>query len=495
MGMEEDTLENISFPSKIGRRLTIALGFFIASVLLVGGVSLYLATAVTEGTDKIKGVAEEIEATERVHDTMHHLIEQLNRASISRTITETDKIPPMIAEFEGKIRNYNKIEAEGYFRKGPSEEVPLQAITGQSAQLTLLVEKVRESIVRGIDPSRGDLDNLQILHNKAHEQFSELQRLHNDKIAQELLSSRTKMNIIVILYLTFLVVGLLGLTGWSWVVSKTIVLPIRNLASAALGIAKGDLRKRVPVTSRDEIGQLSHSFNFMAERIRDHEERLKTLATLEERERIAQEFHDSLAQDLALLHLKIIEAEHRLAPEESLATKELLKEMRKIAEGAYEDVRQAIFGLRTMVSKGLGLIPTLTEYLHDFSELRKIPVDFKIEGPEVFRFSPQVEIQLIRIIHEALTNVFKHAQAARSEVKIERDGGLAKVTIEDNGKGFLAQEAMRNGLRFGLQTMRERAEGVGGKLTIDTAPGKGTRVIVHLPFEKSFHETHSSALG
>ena len=313
-----------------------------------------------------------------------------------------------------------------------------------------------------------------------------------EQIARE---SRWRMQIILGFFAAFVFVGVILLAGSSLFFSRAIAQPLRQLAQAASEIAQGNLHKEVPVTSKDEIGQLSYAFNLMSRRLREHEERLKILATLEERERIAQELHDSLAQEIALLHLKIMEADQALTHSGALEARETLKEMREIAEGAYEDVRQAIFGLRTMVSKGLGLIPTLTEYLHDFSELRKVPVDFKVDGAEVFRFSPQVEIQLIRIIHEALTNVFKHAPVARSEVRFEREGDFSKVTIEDNGKGFLMQEAARNGLHFGLHTMRERAEGVGGKLTVDTAPGRGTRVIVHLPFEKRSDEIHSSASG
>ncbi|MFQ5850158.1 MAG: HAMP domain-containing protein, partial [Candidatus Binatia bacterium] len=282
-------------------------------------------------------------------------------------------------------------------------------------------------------------------------------------------------------YLTFLVIGSLGLIGWSWVISRTIVSPIRNLASAALSVAGGDLDKRVPVTSKDEIGQLSHSFNFMAERISDHEEKLKGIAALEERERIAQELHDSLAQDLALIRIKIIEAEQDLRTDGASSARETLKEMRKIAGGAFDDVRQAIFGLRTMVSKGLGLIPTLTEYLHDFSEHRGIPVDLKVDRDGPFQFSAQAETQLIRIIHEALTNVFKHAEATRSEVRFEHEGEFSKVTVEDNGKGFALREVTEKGLHFGLKTMRERARAVSGELKVETEPGKGTRVIVYLP--------------
>ena len=167
--------------------------------------------------------------------------------------------------------------------------------------------------------------------------------------------------------------------------------------------------------------------------------------------------------------------------------------MWKTLETAYEDIRQAMFGLRTMVSRGLGFIPTLTEYLHDFSELRKIPIDLRINNADAFRFSPPVEIQLIRIIHEALTNVFKHAQASHSAVKFEREGDATKITIEDDGKGFIPEQVMQKKLHFGLKTMRERAEAIGGKLAVESAPGKGTRVIVILPFKERPDETHSLA--
>src|SRR3972149_3569374 len=246
-------------------------------------------------------------------------------------------------------------------------------------------------------------------------------------------------------------------------------------------MSHGDFRKRVAVTSQDEIGRLAHSFNVMAERLEEHETRLQALATQEERHRIAQEFHDSRAQDLALIHLKLGEAEMILARARSTAADETLREMRKVADGAYENVRQAIFGLRTMVSRGLGFIPTLTEYLHDFSEIRKIPVDLKVQAPEAVQFSPREEIQLIRIIHEALTNVFKHARASKCTLNFERDGDFSKVTIEDNGDGFVPMEAQGKVLHFGLQTMRERIEGVGGKLAIESAPGEGTKVSVHVP--------------
>lgn len=324
------------------------------------------------------------------------------------------------------------------------------------------------------------------------QQIDAADRIHMDETLRE---NALRMQLLVGLYAGFALLGVVLVMGASFLFHRTLAQPLQSLAQAASEIAEGNLYKTVPVTSKDEIGQLSHAFNLMTDRLRAHEERLKGLATLEERERLAQELHDSLAQDLALLRLKVIEVEQRLVPRDREAVAETLTEIRKIVDDAYESVRQAIFGLRTMVSKSLGLIPTLTEYLHDFSELRKIPVDFKIDGAEVVRFSPQVEIQLIRIIHEALTNAFKHADAKRSVVQFVRAGEFGKVVIEDDGKGFIVNDVMRHGLHFGLQTMRERAEGVGGKLSIETAPGMGTRVIVYLPFEEGDHDTYSSASG
>jgi signal transduction histidine kinase len=158
--------------------------------------------------------------------------------------------------------------------------------------------------------------------------------------------------------------------------------------------------------------------------------------------------------------------------------------MTAISAHAYEEVRQSIFGLRTMVSRGLGLIPTLTEYLHEFSAQNGIGVELEVADGRPIHLSPASEVQLIRIIQEALTNVRKHAGAAHAWVRLHRQDPWVQVIIEDDGRGFdPATLASPDRLHFGLQTMRERAEGLGGKLEIDTAPGRGTRIVATLPGE------------
>jgi len=161
------------------------------------------------------------------------------------------------------------------------------------------------------------------------------------------------------------------------------------------------------------------------------------------------------------------------------AVAEDLREMVSVARGAYEEVRQSIFGLRTFVSRGLGLVPTLTEYLHEFSVQNGIAVDLEAAGP-LGPVPPATEVQAVRIIQEALMNVRKHAAADRARVRIARDGAWLRVAIEDDGIGWNRQ-ASPQGLHFGLQMMRERAEGLGGRLEVETAPGQGTRIVATLP--------------
>ncbi|OGQ75151.1 MAG: hypothetical protein A3G40_00435 [Deltaproteobacteria bacterium RIFCSPLOWO2_12_FULL_57_22] len=472
---------------RINHRLSLIFASLFLVVVLVGGISLYLARSIFVSTDNIKRESERINLADGIHSTIHHLISDMQRSILRGTSIPDAGQKSYLQELNALLELY---------QVGGETEREVTAEMGKIiADLSSLSERmVREARVgREVNPQ--DLEVLGGAEGRIRALAHRLSTAHRAKMGQIVQESRWRMQLILGLYGVFILVGGFLIVGSSFYFSRTIAQPLRWLARGASEIAQGHFYKQVPVISTDEIGQLSRSFNVMAERLREHEERLKGLAALEERGRIAQELHDSLAQEIALLHLKIIEADQGLSGDDVSRVKETLEEMRKIAEGAYEDVRQAIFGLRTMVSKRLGLIPSLTEYLHEFSELRQIPVDLKADGLKLIRLSPQVEIQLVRIIHEALTNVYKHAGAKKAVVRFDPDGEFAKVTIEDDGKGFQMEEVIGKGLHFGLQTMRERVEGVGGKFAVETAPGRGARVIVHLPFEERVYETYSRASG
>lgn len=222
----------------------------------------------------------------------------------------------------------------------------------------------------------------------------------------------------------------------------------------------------------------------IARRTRELAEMNEAMAVVKERQRIARELHDSLAQSLGYLHLRLADGERQIAAGRTAEVKSELAELKKVAREAYGEARQAIFGLRSMVSRSLGLIPTLTEYLHDWSRQTGITVDLEVGAEEGIKLPPVVEVQLIGIIQEAMANIRKHAGARRVLVGIERDPEVARVSIDDDGAGFdpLAVEDRRS---FGIETMRERAEAVGGKLALRSRPGQGTRVEVELPLTDS----------
>jgi nitrate/nitrite-specific signal transduction histidine kinase len=207
-------------------------------------------------------------------------------------------------------------------------------------------------------------------------------------------------------------------------------------------------------------------------------------ATLEERERLAREMHDSLAQALGYLKLKASIAEELLSGGQIDQAQVNLREVKEIAGETYFDVRETIFGLRNSSSKGLQFIPALEAYLAKYGQHYGLQVRLVAEENCRPSFSPEVALQLTRIIQEALTNVRKHANCNEATIHLERVDHHWRISVEDDGAGFDSPMTHSEGWRYlGLHIMEERAEGIGAKLQVDSQPGHGTRVIIRVPFE------------
>jgi nitrate/nitrite-specific signal transduction histidine kinase len=211
-------------------------------------------------------------------------------------------------------------------------------------------------------------------------------------------------------------------------------------------------------------------------------EQVKSIAALKERERLGRELHDGLAQVLGYLCTRNKVAADLVASGETRRAEAQLQEMQKTMEEAYQDVRESILGLRMTVSPNRGLGSALKEYAHKFTLQTGIRVNLIWSGDDHIERVPEAEVQLLRIIQEALSNVRKHSGARQAWIRFEPNAESATVTIEDDGKGFDPTSVTQNGQpHFGLQTMRERAEGVGGSLQVWSQSGQGTRVVVTLP--------------
>ncbi|MFQ5856116.1 MAG: GAF domain-containing sensor histidine kinase [Anaerolineae bacterium] len=212
-------------------------------------------------------------------------------------------------------------------------------------------------------------------------------------------------------------------------------------------------------------------------------QQLQALAVVTERERIAREMHDGLAQVLSYVNAKTQAVQELLQAGHIEPAQAQLQQLEDAALEVYADVREAILGLRIAIGEGRSLVPVLREYLQGFTEQTGIQVEFVVTPQaRAFPFDPGAELQLVRIVQEALTNVRKHAQVERASVRFVANGAWVVVTIEDNGCGFDPDRPRRSAWPcFGLQIMRERAEAVGGSLEIDSRPDEGTRITARIP--------------
>jgi signal transduction histidine kinase len=206
------------------------------------------------------------------------------------------------------------------------------------------------------------------------------------------------------------------------------------------------------------------------------------LAVAQERLRIAHEMHDGLAQVLGYVNTKVQAADAYLKRGRSEEASAQLHELASSAREAYTDVREGIVGLRTLPGADQGVAEALRDYLERWKEQSGISTELTIEGD--VRVRPNVELQLVRIVQEALTNIRKHARASRATVALRRSGRKLIVTIADDGVGFDPAAITRGEFpRFGLPTMRERAASVGGTVTVESTRGAGTIVRFELPLD------------
>jgi signal transduction histidine kinase len=223
---------------------------------------------------------------------------------------------------------------------------------------------------------------------------------------------------------------------------------------------------------------------------------VQNMAALEERERIAREIHDGLAQVLGFLGIKTRVAQQQLSQGRIPQVEKDLEQMREIVQNAYDEVRQSILSLRTAGELEKGLRHAIEESASDFAEQNSIPVEVALAEVGEVSFPPEAEVQLVRIVQEALANVRKHSRAGRVGVRLLRTGGEAVLTVEDDGAGFDLADAAAKGRRcFGLQTMRERAESIGARLDVVSAPGQGTRIEVRLDLERGREDSERAPEG
>jgi signal transduction histidine kinase len=194
-----------------------------------------------------------------------------------------------------------------------------------------------------------------------------------------------------------------------------------------------------------------------------------------ERRRLARELHDETGQALTsiLLGLRAVDE----AGDPNRAAK-AISDLRQLVVATLQDVRRLAVQLRPKALDDFGLVPALERLAQTLGETSGIHIDLEAHLGED-RLPTDVETTIYRVIQEALTNVFKHAQSTRVSILLVRRENIVTAVVEDNGVGFDA--ANRRSDSFGLEGMRERVELHEGRMVVETSPGAGTTLRIEVP--------------
>lgn len=265
--------------------------------------------------------------------------------------------------------------------------------------------------------------------------------------------------------------------------TRSISRPLTKLVDATDRIIDGDLSTPIEVNGSGEIGQLAESFERMRLTIVRERGQVRLLAVLEERDRIGRELHDGLAQILGYVNAKAQAVHEFLRSGDLEAAARQLEELIQAAREAYTDAREIIVGLRMNAVHDRTLTDLAEEYVGRFKRQSGVAAELAITPAWDDRVVPEtVKVQSLRIIQEALTNARKHAEADLVCVTLDKNDDTVHITVEDNGRGFMLSRLLRPDFsRYGLRTMRERAQAVGGSLRIESAPNEGTHITATLP--------------
>lgn len=272
---------------------------------------------------------------------------------------------------------------------------------------------------------------------------------------------------------------------------SVVAVPLHRGETTIGALVVGGRRERsFRVEELETLSSLASLLTLAIENAR-LEAQLREVAVRGERERIAREMHDGLAQVLGYVNTKSQAVEELLRQRRTPEAREQLAQLAAAARSIYVDVREAILGLTSPVSPERGLVGALEEYAGRFAGSAGIAVAVHAE-PEAAAISmtPETEAQVFRIVQEALTNVRKHAAARTVEISIAvQDAGL-EVRVADDGRGIDASRAADEGAngastsdwpRYGLAAMRERAATIGAELELAGQVEHGTVVILRLP--------------
>ena len=221
-------------------------------------------------------------------------------------------------------------------------------------------------------------------------------------------------------------------------------------------------------------------------------EKLRRGAVIAERNRIARELHDTLEQDLAgiTLHLDLAADCFEAVPSQS---RRALETARRMSRRSMIEARRSVWDLRSHLLEKGSLSSAIFQAVEPLRNGSQTAVEFSVHGKEI-KLTQTIEMNVLRIAQEAVTNALRHAGADKIEVELEYSSQTLTLSVEDNGSGFDDRTALlARGSHFGLLDMKERAQAIGSKFAITSIPGKGTAIEVIIPINTAHASNPESA--
>jgi nitrate/nitrite-specific signal transduction histidine kinase len=366
-------------------------------------------------------------------------------------------------------------------------------VRGQMTQLrNTWLNTIQPSITKIINPA--NTSEQQVLLTQYRPKLENYVSGINDLVSMVEHSNARATILLRSLQIALVSLALLGTILLVYLFSHMIVRPITRLREGIGRMTEADFEVRLPVTSQDELGELASGFNRMAgelqdiyatleqrveEKSRNIEVKNKELASLdkemavsEERNLLAQELHDSIAQSLAFLNIQVQLLHDDLQKDNIAEAMKVLTQIREGVQESYDDVRELLVHFRTRIGS-TDLETAIRCALDKFEGQTGIKTVFTLCGSAP-SLPPEQVLQVMHIVQESLSNVRKHAKASQVDLEL---GCVEEcvIDIHDNGVGFDAARDTGDS-HVGLRIMRERAHRIGAELSFDSAQSKGTHI-------------------
>ena len=270
---------------------------------------------------------------------------------------------------------------------------------------------------------------------------------------------------------TALVGALFGQISARW-----LDIRLGSLEEATRSWQTGDFSRQIHDTTGDEISELAGRLNEMAVQLQELMQTRQELAALEERNHLARELHNSAKQAGLAAIMQIGAARARLESDPISAAAHLA-EADELVHQVQQELTGLIWELRPVGLSGQDLPAALKTAIERWSRQTNIPANLSVDLASALPAA--VEEALFRILQESLANVARHSQAGQVEIALSLKNDQASLVVHDDGVGF--DPAQIQPTELGLRSMRERADALGGSLSVESAPGQGTYITVLLP--------------